>query len=117
MENKTENKSAYLVGGGIVASIIASFCCIGPLILTLMGISGAAVLSKFEVIRVPMILLVVIFFGLSGFSLYRKRTKCEPGSICANPKKYKAMVAFYWIGLVVAVMGITAPYWVAWFFS
>ena len=112
-----ENKSGWLVGGGIVASLAASLCCIGPLVLTILGVSGAAVLAKFEVIRTPMIALVLIFFGIAGFVLYRKRNSCEPGSICADPKKFKKMILFYWIGLMIAVLGITSPQWVAWFLS
>ncbi|MDZ4660129.1 MAG: mercuric transporter MerT family protein [Pseudomonadota bacterium] len=115
--NKIENKSGWLVGGGIFASIIASLCCVGPLVLTVLGVSGAAALSKFETVRGPMILLVFIFFGVAGFTLYRKRNSCEPGSICADPKKFKKMVIFYWAGLVIALLGITSPQWVAWLFS
>lgn len=115
--NKIENKSGWLVGGGILASIVASLCCVGPLILTILGVSGAAMLSKFETLRIPMILLVLVFFGVAGFVLYRKRNSCEPGSICADPKKFRKMVIFYWIGLVIALLGITSPQWVAWLFS
>lgn len=115
--DKIENKSGWLVGGGILASIIASLCCVGPLILTLLGVSGAAVLSKFETLRIPMILLVLVFFGVAGFVLYQKRNNCEPGSICADPKKFKKMVIFYWIGLVIALLGVTSPQWVVWLFS
>jgi len=115
--HKIENKSGWLVGGGIFASIIASLCCIGPLILTLLGISGAAALAKLEVIRVPMVVLVLGLFGFAGFVLYRKRKTCEPGSICADPRKYRNMIIFYWIGLVIALIGIMAPQWVAWLFS
>ncbi|MCB0347670.1 MAG: mercury transporter MerT [Bdellovibrionales bacterium] len=114
--NKIENKSGWLVGGGVLASIIASLCCVGPLILTVLGVSGAAVLSKFETLRVPMILLAFVFFGLAGFVLYRKRNSCEPGSICADPKKFREMVIFYWIGLIIALLGITSSQWVAWLF-
>lgn len=115
--NKIENKSGMLVGGGILASLVASLCCIGPLILTLLGISGAAALSKFEVFRLPMIILVVVLFAVAGSALYRKRNSCEIGSICADPKKFKKMVVFYCLGLVIAVLGISSPYWVAWLFS
>ena len=115
--NKIENKSGLLVGSGIVAAIIASLCCIGPLILTILGISGAAALAKFEVIRVPMIILVLLVFGIAGFSLYRKRNSCESGSVCADPKKYRKMALFYWIGLVIAFFAITSPQWFAWLFS
>lgn len=115
--NNVENKSGWLVGGGILASVVASLCCIGPLVLTILGISGAAVLSKFEAIRIPMIAVVLILFGIAGFSLYRKRNSCEPHSICADPKKFRKMAIFYWIGLAIAVLGITSPQWVAWLFS
>jgi len=114
---RIENKSGWLVGGGILASLIASLCCIGPLILTLLGVSGAAVLSKFEILRAPMIGLVIILFGVAGYLLYRKRNTCEPDSICADPKKYKLMVILYWSGLAIAILGISSPAWIAWLFS
>lgn len=108
-ETKIKNKSGWLIGSGVLASLIASVCCIGPLVLTLLGVSGAAALVKFEAIRLPLIILVVVLFGVAGFTLYRKRNSCEVGSICADPKKFKKMVIVYWIGLVIAFLGITSP--------
>ncbi|PIS11087.1 MAG: mercury transporter [Bdellovibrio sp. CG10_big_fil_rev_8_21_14_0_10_47_8] len=115
-DNKLENKSGWLVGGGLLAAIISSLCCIGPLILTVLGVSGAAALSKFETIRVPMIIVVFVLFGIAGFALYRKRNSCAPDSICADPKKYRQMVLIYWAGLATALLGITSPQWVPWLF-
>lgn len=115
--SKIENRSGWLIGSGILVSFIASLCCIGPLILTILGVSGAAVLSKFEVIRIPMIGLVLVLFGVAGIVLYRKRNSCEPGSICSDPQKFRKMVIFYWLGLLVAILGITSPQWVVRLFS
>lgn len=112
-----ENKSGWLIGSGIVASLLASICCVGPLVLTVLGISGAAVLVKFEVLRLPMIFLILGMFAVAGFSLYRKRNSCEPGSLCADPRKFKKMILFYWIGLAIAILGVTSPWWVAALFS
>ncbi|MBX7230956.1 MAG: mercury transporter [Bdellovibrionales bacterium] len=114
---KIENKSGWLVGGGILASMIASLCCVGPLILTLLGVTGAAALSKFEILRVPLILLVFLLFGVAGVVLFRKRKSCDPGSICADPKKFRKMVIFYWLGLMIAALGITSPQWITLLFS
>ncbi len=116
-KSKVGNKSGWLVTTGIIASMLVPLCCVGPLILTILGVSGAAALAKFDVIRVPMLILVLVLFGVAGFTLYRRRNSCEPGSICADPKKYRKMVIFYWIGVSVAVLGITSPQWVVWFFS
>jgi mercuric ion transport protein len=112
-----EKRSSFLIGGGIVASFLASLCCIGPLILTFLGVSGAAVLSKVEAIRWPMILVVLALFSLAGMELYRKRNSCDPGSLCADPKKWKVLVVFYWVGLITAILAITSPYWVGWIFN
>ncbi|MBC85616.1 MAG: mercury transporter [Bdellovibrionaceae bacterium] len=111
-----ENRSSVLIGGGVFAAFVASLCCIGPLILTLLGVSGAAVLSKLEILRLPMTFIVAVMFGVAGFQLFRKKETCEPDSICANPKKYKRMVRAYWIGLILAVLGITSPNWIVWAF-
>ncbi len=111
-----ENKSKWLVGGGVLAALTASLCCIGPLVLTMLGVSGVAFLSKLEVLRLPMIGLVILFFGVAGYSLFRKRETCEPGSICDDPVKYKRMVIAYWVGLALAILGITSPNWIVWIF-
>lgn len=114
---KLENKSKWLIGGGILAAIGASLCCIGPLLLTILGISGAATLTKFESVRIPLILVVILAFAIAGFALFKKRAVCDPDSICANPVKYQRMVLFYWTGLLIAIFGMTSPYWVVWFFN
>lgn len=112
-----EKKSGLLIGGGLFVGFLSSLCCVGPLVLTLMGVSGAASLAKLDVLRIPMIIIVVILFGFAGFSLYRKRNVCEPGSICADPKKFKRMVIAYWLGLIISIGAITSPYWIVWIYG
>ncbi len=113
---KLENKSGWMVGGGVLAALMASVCCIGPLILTLLGVSGAAVLARLEFLRIPMILLVAALFAVAGISLFRKRGSCEPGSLCADPKRFRRMVIAYWLGLALAALAITSTEWIAWVF-
>ncbi|PIR31509.1 MAG: mercury transporter [Bdellovibrionales bacterium CG11_big_fil_rev_8_21_14_0_20_38_13] len=115
--SQIENKSGLLIGGGVFAAIVASLCCVGPLLLTILGVSGAAALAKLDVLRIPMIIAVIALFGVAGFFLYQKRKVCEPGSICADPKKFKKMAVAYWIGLALAIVGITSPQWVVWIFG
>lgn len=115
--NSIEKRPGLLIGGGLMAGLAASVCCIGPLILTLIGVSGAAVLAKLDFIRWPMIAVVVALFALAGWSLYRKRNACEPGSLCADPKKWRRFAVLYWLGLGAAVSAITSPYWVVWIFE
>ena len=115
--NQLENKSGIFIGSGVAAGIVASICCVGPLVLTLLGVSGAATLARLDVLRWPMIIAVIALFSIAGVSLYRKRRSCEPGSLCADPRKFRMMITAYWIGLAIAIIGITSPYWVVWLFD
>ena len=115
--SKIENKSGLMIGGGIFAALISSLCCVGPLVLTLLGVSGAGFLAKFDAIRLPMIVIVAVLFGYAGYVLYKKRNSCEVESICADPKKYRFLVASYFVGLILALLFISSPYWVVWIFD
>lgn len=113
-ENKKE-KSIWLLCGGIVASALASVCCIGPLFLTIMGISGAAVLTRFEFLRIPMIALVIIIFCIVGYKIYRKPSDCKTNSQCEVSYFNKRMKVFFWCGCIIAIALITSPQWISWF--
>lgn len=110
---RPENRAGWMVGGGIFAAFLASVCCIGPLVLTLLGVSGAAALARFDFLRTPMIGLVMVLFLVAGISLFRKRKHCEPGSLCADPKRFRRMGIAYWLGLAAAILAVTSPQWIA----
>jgi mercuric ion transport protein len=115
--SQIESKSGIFIGSGVAAGIVASICCVGPLVLTLLGVSGAAALTQLDILRWPMIIAVIALFSISGVSLYRKRRSCESGSLCGDPKKFRKMITAYWIGLAIAIVGITSPNWVVWIFD
>lgn len=58
--------------GGMLASIGASACCVGPLLLMSLGIGGAWIgnLSALEPYRPVFIALVIVFLGLAFRQLY-----------------------------------------------
>lgn len=111
-----ENKTGVFIGAGVIGAFLTALCCVGPLVLTILGVSGAAVLAKFDVIRIPLIIVVTAIFGFAGYLLFKKRNSCEPGSICSDPKKYKKMVIAYFIGLAFALAGIFSPQIISWLY-
>lgn len=114
---KNELKEQSLVKLGLASSFIVPLCCVGPLVLTLLGVSGAAILSKLHFLQFPMTIAVLAFFGVAGTSLYKKRHSCEPGSPCADPKTWKRMALLFWTGLAIAVIAISSPYWLIWWLA
>ncbi len=114
MSRFVEGKPGYLISGGILAGILGSLCCIGPLILTFLGVSGAAFLSRFDFLQIPMAGVIIAVFGYAGYSLFRKQISCDPVSICANKAKYRMLVGAYFVGLIIAIVAMASPYWVVW---
>lgn len=112
-----ENKESMMIGIGVVAGFLSSLCCIGPFIFTILGISGVAVFSRFDNLRNPLIVLVIVLFVFTGYSLLRKRNSCETGILCVDQKKSRKLLVSYWIGLILVVLGLMSPYWISAFFN
>jgi hypothetical protein len=116
LKKQMENNECIMIGMGVFAGFLSSLCCVGPLIFTILGVSGVAVLSRFDILRIPLVVLVVALFVLVGFFLYKKRNTCGPGAICSDLKKCRKLLIAYWIGLIIAVLGVALPNLISAFF-
>jgi mercuric ion transport protein len=103
--------SSLTVAGAVVSGLLASACCLGPLILAAIGIGGAGLLARFEAYR-PV--FTVATFGLlgAGFWLAYRKPKAAEGDACGceHPKASKLGRALLWIAGVVAVGLWSFPY-------
>lgn len=61
---KAQSATAF---GSVIGGVLASACCIGPLVFALLGISGAASARRFVPFR-PY--LLVLTYGLLGAAFY-----------------------------------------------
>lgn len=95
--------------GGILAAIGASVCCVGPLVLLGLGISGAWIsnLTALEPYRPIFIGLTLLFLGLAFRKFYLVPQVCEPGTSCANPRTAKRQRIVFWI-VSVLLLGLLA---------
>jgi mercuric ion transport protein len=103
--------SSLTVAGAVVSGLLASACCLGPLILAAIGIGGAGLLGRFEAYR-PV--FTATTFGLlgAGFWLAYRKPKAAEGDDCGceYPKASWLGRALLWIAGVVAVGFWSFPY-------
>ena len=101
---------ALLAGGA--AAILASTCCIGPLVLVLLGISGAWVgnLTLLEPYRPLFIATALIALFFAHRRIFRPVQACAPGAVCAIPQVRTTYKRVFWgvVGLV--LIAVTYPY-------
>ena len=111
MANTSSSNRSWIMAA--LAAIGASACCIGPLLLLSLGISGAWIgnLTAMEPYSpyfsaATLIILVVVFR-----QLYLVPQRCEAGAVCANPNVLKNQRIIFWIVTVVLIAMVTFPYY------
>ncbi len=109
----TETKSGrgVLAAGGL-AALLASTCCLGPLVLVTLGISGAWIgnLSALEPYRPWFVgaALVALFFAYRR--IFRPAQDCKPGEVCALPQVQRTYQVMFWVVVALVVIALAFPY-------
>jgi mercuric ion transport protein len=99
-----------LIAGGL-AAIGASVCCVGPLLLLMLGIGGTWVgsLTAMQPYRPIFIALTMVFLGLAFRRLYLLPQVCAPGTPCADPRTRGRQRLTFWIVTVLIVVLLAVP--------
>ncbi|MGJ0454314.1 MAG: mercuric ion transporter MerT [Methylocystis sp.] len=86
-----------LVAGGL-AAILASACCLGPLVLVTLGFSGAWLgnFKVFEPFRPVFLSAAAIALFVAYRRIYRPATACKPGEACAAPQVRSVYKVIFW---------------------
>lgn len=71
------------LGAAGLAGLLASACCLGPIVLAGLGLSVAGVSSFFEPLRPAFLVVTVVLLGAGFHTSYFRRPTCEPGAACA----------------------------------
>lgn len=100
-----------LAAGGISA-ILASACCLGPLVLVTMGFSGAW-LGNFRVLepyRPIFLSAATVALFVAYRRIYRPTAECKPGEVCAVPQVKVAYKTIFWGVAALTGASIVFPY-------
>ena len=106
MSETTRGQGALFVGG--LAAILASTCCLGPLVLLMLGISGAwiANFTALEPYRPIFIGVAAVALLFAYRHVFRPAVACQPGEVCAIPEvrtTYRILFGLVVVMLLVAV--------------
>lgn len=106
-----QNGRGALFAGGL-AAILASTCCLGPLVLITLGFSGAwignlTVLEPYRPIFIGVALLALFF---AYRRIFRPATACKPGEVCATPPVNTAYKTLFWVVSALVLIALAFPY-------
>lgn len=103
-------RGALLAGG--LAAILASTCCLGPLVLITLGFSGAWIgnLTALEPYRPLFIGVAVSALALGWRRIWRPATACAPGQVCALPQARTAYKVLFGVVCLLVLVALAFPY-------
>jgi len=98
---------------GIIAGITASACCLGPLVLLMLGISGSWIsnLTALEPYRPIFIGITVLFLGLAFRKLYLAPKNCAIDKPCAQAGNLRIQRLVFWVVTVIVAIMVAFPWY------
>lgn len=111
------NRGAWTSLGAVGAAILASSCCLGPLILALLGAGTIGASGMLERFRPFMVVVALAMLGTALFLTYRRRpVACNDGSCESSRASHWSRLGMWVVTLI--VLGILMfPNWSQDFFS
>lgn len=118
-QTDSQGRERLLAAGGIVGAIIASSCCVLPLLLVTLGISGTWIgsLTALEPYKPYFLVVTAILLGAGFWHVYiRPKKACADGSYCARLTSGRITQAALWLATVLALLAATVNFWAPLFY-
>ncbi len=106
-------KTRLIAAGGILGAIAASTCCIVPLVLFSLGVSGAWIgkLTALSPYQPIFIAITLGFLGYGYWLVYRKpMIACAEGEACARPLPNVIVKSALWFATALVLLAFAWPY-------
>lgn len=110
VQSRTVEKGSLIAGG--LAAILASSCCLGPLLLVALGFSGAWIgnLTALEPYRPFFIAVALLALYFAWRRIFRPVPACPPGEVCAIPSVRTAYKTIFWGVAALVLVALAFPY-------
>ncbi len=99
--------------GSLIAGLLASACCIGPLVLGALGLGTLGFAAALAPLRPWFLGLTSVLIAVGFYFAYRplRAESCVPGETCAKPTSRRNQRLALWLVTALAVTLATYPSW------
>ena len=114
-----DNRTSWFAAGGFFGALLASSCCVAPLVFVLFGISGAwiANLTALEPYKPYFAAIALVSIGLGFWEVYfRRKPDCAGDSHCARPRNLLFTKAILWVATALVILALTTNWWAPFFY-
>jgi copper chaperone CopZ len=105
-------KETTLASASVFAAVVASLCCILPIVFALAGVGIVGASAAFAEWRPYLLGLTFLLLGAGFYFAYRKpRETCAPDSACAMPTTNRTGRRILWIATGFVLLLAAFPYY------
>ena len=118
VSNGSERSSMMALAGAILAAVGASICCVVPLVLVLLGISGAwiANLTALDHWRPWFTAATLLCLAFAFWRIYGPASRCRTDGVCVEPRNLSRRRRWLWGASLVIFLLLLFPSYINWFF-
>ena len=111
-------RKTIFTGGSVLGAVVMSSCCIIPLALFSVGVTGAWIgnLAALYPYKIYFFIVTAGFLGAGFYTAYRKpiAAACEPDGYCATATADRINRAVLWSASVLVLAALGFPYYAPW---
>ncbi|MEO3427336.1 mercuric transporter MerT family protein [Pelagibius sp. CAU 1746] len=114
-----DHRPGWFAAGGVVGAALASACCILPLALLFLGVSGAWIgnLTALQPFKPYFAIVALVFVGLGFRQVYfRTAPDCAAGTRCVRPRSSVIVKSALWIATLLVASALTVNWWAPLFY-
>ena len=112
MQSSSNANTNLALAGGLLTGILASACCVGPLLLLILGIGGAWIghLIALEPYRPIFIALTFLLLGLAFRKLYVDPQTCASEENCVADRTRRVQKILFWSFAPISLASVASPW-------
>lgn len=107
------DRTGWFATGGMIGALLASSCCVVPLVLVSIGVSGAWVgnLTTLEPYSPIFAAVALLCIGLGFWHVYFRQA-----GACAAKRSVKITKVVLWLAAVLTLIALTTNWWAPLFY-
>jgi mercuric ion transport protein len=113
------NTGNIAVIGSVIGAVLASSCCVVPLVLVTVGATGAWIgnLSALDPYKEHFAVITIVFLAAGFWQIYgKKRVDCEDGTYCATTTSERVTKTALWVAALLVSSALTIDWWAPLFY-
>ncbi|MEX2489627.1 MAG: mercuric transporter MerT family protein [Pseudomonadales bacterium] len=112
-------RQRLFVTGSLIGALLTSSCCIAPLLLVTLGISGVWVGNLTVLAPYKLYFLAITALLLAGsfwFVYFRPKKTCSATGYCDRPMVGRISQALLWVATLLVLLSATVNVWAPFFY-